>query len=126
MDNPNRTPALILRIGLAFAFLYPAINAVFDPSSWVGYIPVLARGFIPDEVLLNAFGTVEAVIALWLLSGWRIFVPSLAALVILMAIVFFNVQEFPILFRDLAIAATALALAFMSASNNHEKKVGAI
>jgi uncharacterized membrane protein YphA (DoxX/SURF4 family) len=102
----------ILRIGLAFAFLYPPIDAIFDPFSWLGYFPSWMHGYVPDMVLLHSFGAVEVIVALWILSGWKIFWPSCIALLMLLAIVFFDGSgQFEILFRDLTIASIALALA---------------
>ncbi|MDP2648831.1 MAG: hypothetical protein Q8P19_02930 [bacterium] len=99
---------------MAFAFLYPPVDALFNPYSWIGYFPHFVRGIAPDLVLLYLFGFVEVVIALWILSGWRIFWPSLAAAAMLVAIVSFNVANLEVLFRDLSIAAMALALAVVS------------
>jgi hypothetical protein len=109
-------PDLLLRVGLAFAFLYPPLNALFDPYSWLGYFPQFLLTFghsigLSDLVMLHGFGVVEVVIALWVLSGWRIMAPALLACAMLLAIVIFNWPQFPVLFRDLSIAATALALA---------------
>lgn len=102
----------ILRIGLAFAFLYPPIDAVVDPYSWLGYVPAFTRGYVPDMVLLHSFGAIEIVVALWILSGWKIFWPSCLAFLMLLAIVVFDGSgQFEILFRDLSIASIALALA---------------
>lgn len=104
---------LLLRLGVAFAFLYPPINAVIDPYSWVGYFPSFVRDFGDEMVFLHLFGVAEAVIGLWILSGRSIFWPSLAATLALVAIVAFNLGDFQVLFRDLSIAAMALALALM-------------
>ena len=106
--------SLILRLGLAFAFLYPPINALFDPSSWIGYFPHVVRGIVPDMVLLHSFGLIEVVIALWILSGWKIFWPSAAAALMLLSIVALDFSEFQIVFRDLSIAAIAAALAIQN------------
>ena len=105
---------LILRIGVAFAFLYPPISALSDPYSWIGYFPHFLRGYVPDMVLLHGFGLIETAIALWILSGKRIFWPSLAAVAMLVTIVAMNGFEFELLFRDLSIAAAALALVVVS------------
>jgi uncharacterized membrane protein YphA (DoxX/SURF4 family) len=102
---------MVLRIGVAFAFLYPPINALSNPESWLGYFPPFTRGYLPDMTLLHAFGVIEVVIALWILSGKKIFWPSLAAAAMLLGIVVFNTNNFEVLFRDLSIAAAALALA---------------
>ena len=104
---------IVLRAGLAFAFLYPPINAVGDPNSWIGYFPQFTRGFVEDQLLLHLFGIVEVGIAFWLLSGWRVWIPASAAAVLLVGIVVFNIPEFQVLFRDLTIAALAVALALM-------------
>src|ERR1700686_3043477 len=103
----SRVSNFILRAGVAFAFLYPPIDALLDPYSWIGYLPHFARGFVPDLVLLHGFGLLEVVIALWILSGKKIFLPSLAATAILVVIVFLNLQDFQIIFRDVSIAAAS-------------------
>lgn len=108
------TTDLLLRLGVALAFLYPPINAFIDPYSWVGYFPLFVKDVAPEMVLLHVFGIVEIAIGLWILSGKRIFLPSLAATVILLVIVLFNVGDFQVLFRDVSIAAMALALAVLN------------
>lgn len=113
---------LLLRLGVGFAFLYPPIDALFNPDSWLGYFPRFAHAAaqyvgIPDLVLLHSFGAVEVVLALWILSGWRVFWPSLAAAVMLCAIVIFNPSQFEVLFRDLSLAVAALALALFAKKN---------
>ncbi|MBI5457309.1 hypothetical protein HY971_01105 [Candidatus Kaiserbacteria bacterium] len=104
----------VLRAGVAFAFLYPPIAAVFNPLDWIGYFPAFTRGYVPDMVLLHGFGLVEVTLALWILWGKNIFWPSLAATAILLMIVITDRQDFVVVFRDLSIAATALALALMN------------
>lgn len=109
--NTEKLPGLLLRLGVAFAFLYPPINALSDPYSWLGYFPSFTRGFVPDMVLLHGFGLVEVVLALWILSNKKIFIPSLLATGILLGIILFDFQDFQIIFRDVTIAAAAAALA---------------
>lgn len=105
---------LLLRIGVAFAFLYPPLDALMNPDSWIGYFPKFVHGFAPDAVLLHVFGVIEVIIALWILSGKKIFWPSLVAALMLIAIVFANLNNFEVLFRDLSISMMALALALQS------------
>lgn len=109
---------LILRVGLAFVFLYPAINAYFEPYTWIGYFPPFTRGYVDEFLMLHVFGVVEIVIALWLLSGWKVFYPALVAGVMLVAIVVTNTSDFPILFRDLGLAAAAFHLALANPRNS--------
>lgn len=110
----EKTANLILRSGVAFAFLYPAINALFDPTSWFAYFPTYVRHLAPEPVLLHGFGLLEVILALWILSGKKIFWPSLAAALILLVIVISDPADFQVTFRDLSIAAAALALALIS------------
>ncbi len=107
----DRTANLLARVGVAFAFLYPPIDALFDPYSWLGYFPKFMHGILPDMVLLHSFGVVEMLIALWIISGKKIFLPSVVATLMLVAIVLFNPQDFQIVFRDVSIAAMSAALA---------------
>jgi uncharacterized membrane protein YphA (DoxX/SURF4 family) len=119
--TPERIAQIALRIGVAFAFLYPPLNALADPNAWIGYFPPFVKGYVSDELLLHAFGVLEVVIALWVLSGWRIFLPSVVATAMLMGIVVFNLNNFQVLFRDLAIAAIPFALAVISYSDERRK-----
>ncbi|HEX7651363.1 MAG TPA: hypothetical protein VF439_01435 [Candidatus Paceibacterota bacterium] len=105
-------PNIILRIGVAFAFLYPPYAALGDPISWFSYFPAFIQALpIPHDVILHGFGLLEAVIAVWILSGKRIFIPSALATLMLVAIVAFNLSLFDIVFRDLAIACMSASLA---------------
>ncbi len=111
----SKTSHLLLRIAIAFAFLYPAYGFWTNPGNWVGYIPAFARGFgISESVLIMLIAGLHLVIALWILSGWRIFLPSLIAAVFLGTIVYFNQNQLNVLFRDISLALVALALAFSS------------
>lgn len=113
MDAPH-VVRVLLRLALALAFLYPPVSAYFAPYDWIGYFPHFMRGIVSDQLLLSAWGIAEAVIGLWILSGKRIFIPSAIATVLLVLIVAFNLPQFEIVFRDLAIALAAAALAWWS------------
>jgi uncharacterized membrane protein YphA (DoxX/SURF4 family) len=102
---------LLLRLGTALAFLYPSIDGFLNPFSWVGYLPPFLVDVIPEMIVLHAFGIIGIILAIWILSGRNIFVPSLAATAFLLLNVITNASEFEVLFRDLAIAAMTLALA---------------
>ena len=113
-----RSAHLLLRIGAAFAFLYPPIRALSDPLPWLGYLPSAVRALpaqfglsVDSLVLLHTFGVIEIILALWMLSGWRIRIPAVLMTLALLAIVAFNWNESDVLFRDLSIAAMTFALA---------------
>lgn len=108
MRNSN----LLLRIAIAGSFLYPAIASLITPAAWIGYFPHFVLGIFPnDAVLLGAWSLVEAVLALWILSGKKIFLPSVLATILLVAIVLFNIPLIDIVFRDVALALVSLYLA---------------
>ncbi len=118
--SSERIVHLLLRAGVAFAFLYPSLNALVDPYAWIGYFPSFVKGYLPDFLLLHIFGVVEVVIALWILSGWRIGWPCVIATVMLVGIVVFNIPNFQVVFRDLSIAAMSLALAVISYTDDRK------
>ena len=103
----------ILRISLAFAFAFPAINAIFDPDSWIGYFPSFMQGIVDPILLLHSFGALEVVLALWVLSGWKVQIPAAIMALMLLAIVMFNLEQFQVLFRDLSVMGLAVALMCM-------------
>ena len=122
MSNKSGATHLTLRIGLAFAFLYPPYAALSDPISWQAYFPAFVHALpLSPIVLLHAVGVLEVVIALWLLSGWRIRLPASLAAVMLLGIVVFNWPQLDVLFRDLSIVAIALALALWPATQNRAR-----
>ena len=113
--------SVILRVSLAFAFLYPAVNAIFDPNSWIGYFPPFLLGHVPDLVLLHSFGALEALLALWLLSGWKMQIPAAIMALMLLAIVMFNIPQFQVTFRDLSLMGMSIALMFMQGRSPRRK-----
>ena len=115
----------LLRVGLAFSFVYPAIDAYFDPASRLGYFPhyvisafhVIAIPLkLSDVLLLHGFGLLEILLALWVLFGKRIQVPALIMAILLGVIVLTNLDpsNFSVVFRDVSIAFSALALALIN------------
>ena len=113
----SRTSSFLLRVALAFAFLYPAYGFWNSPNDWIGYIPAFARNVgLPQDMLLMVIAVVHIVIALWILSGWRVFVPSLLAAIFLGSIVYLNWNQLDVLFRDISLALVALALAWSAKS----------
>lgn len=118
MVNPLSLPlpGLLMRLAVAFAFLYPAVDAWFNPDSWIGYFP----GFILDlagsntELLLHGWGVLEIMLAFWVLFGVRVFIPSIIMAAALIMVVVANPGQFPILFRDISIALAALSLAVVN------------
>jgi len=116
MTNPLRLPPseLLLRLALALSFLYPAVSALSDPYAWVGYFPSFVLDLAGNDLLaLHLWGVLEAALALWVLFGKRVLVPSALMAVALILVVAVNPEQFPVLFRDVSIAFAAAALAWM-------------
>lgn len=110
----ERVPYFLLRCALALAFLYPPISAHFAPYDWIGYFPQFMRGIVSDQILLGAWGVLELIIGFWILSGKRIFIPSVLAAVLLVSIVLFNLPQLEVVFRDVSLALVAVSLAWWS------------
>lgn len=114
-----RASQILLRIGIAISFLYPPFDGLTEPEAWIGYFPAFITKLPIDSLtLLHGFEIIEVILALWILSGWKIKFPSIIAALMLIAIVAFNLNQFSILFRDVTIALAALALAFLPNTRN--------
>lgn len=105
--------SLLLRIGVAFAFVYPAVAGFFDPYSWVGFFPQFLLDIIPGAILLPVFGIFEIILALLILFMQRPFYPSIIAAVVLLAIVVIDFKTIDIIFRDVSILLMAVALSLL-------------
>jgi hypothetical protein len=105
--------SIILRLGLAFSFLYAAIAANFRPDDWIGYFPSFTRDIFSDGFLLHSWGLFELAISFWLIYGKRIFIPSVLALFSLLGLIVTNLGAFEVIFRDVTIASAALALSIL-------------
>ena len=111
--NRLQLVSLILRLGLAFSFAYAAISAAFHPDDWISYFPSFMIEYINHSFLLSSWGLFEIAIAVWLVYGKRIFIPSVLAFLSLIGLIVTNLTGFEVIFRDVTIAATALALALL-------------
>ena len=105
--------SLLLRLGLAFVFLYAAVASFLDSNSWIGFFPPFLQNLFPQTLLLAGFSIFEIVLGLWLLSGWKIFYAAIVAVLALLGIIVFNLGAFDIVFRDVAILTSAAALAVL-------------
>ena len=102
----------LLRLGLAFVFLYAAISSFISPQDWVGYFPSFMRQIAPTAILLPFFSIVELGLCGWLLSGWKVKWAALASAALLGGIVVTNPLLLPITFRDVGLIFMALSLYF--------------
>ena len=101
---------MLLRVALAFVFLYASASSFIAPQDWVGYFPAFMRDIIPASLLLIGFSAFELFLALWLLSGLYARYAALLAAAMLGGIVVVNPTLLLITFRDIGLMVAALAL----------------
>lgn len=110
-----KLPMIFLRVGLAFVFIYAAVAMSFSPSKYVFYFPDFIRQLSPsDSLLIHSFSVFEILLSAWLLSGIQVFFSAYISALVLIGIVVFNLDEFNILFRNVAIIMGALSLMTLS------------
>lgn len=102
----------LLRIGIAFSFLYPAIDSLFNSDTWVGFFPNWLLSISPVDVIVLAtiFSVIEIFIAVGILLMPKPTLPTLTAIIVLGAIIVFNWSALDIVFRDISILIMAIAL----------------
>ena len=110
MDTEYYLPWFLTRIGIALAFLYAAFGSLYAPNDWIGFAPEMLR----THAFLWFFSAVEIALGLWLFSGRYTFWASLLAAFLLLGIIVFNLGALDIVFRDVPILFSALALASLS------------
>ena len=104
---------LLLRVGLAFVFLYAGISGLLDPFSWVGFFPKFVFTIVSSSVAMPLFSMGEILLGVWILSGKKLFWSATIASISLLLIVLFNLNQFLIVFRDMAILMMAMSLIFL-------------
>lgn len=106
-----------LRLGLAFAFLYPAISSLITPSDWIGFVPRAMRELFGGDQFLTVFSIIEILIGAGVLFMRRPLISLYAAIGVLAVVVYFNLGAFDLVFRDISIIAMAIALAVLTAKH---------
>ncbi len=111
----ERLVSFFLRVGLAVVFLYAAIASFLEPDNWVGFLPHFLKALFPARLLLGGFSVYEIILSFWLLSDKKIFPAAVLAALTLFFIIVPNLTPslFDIVFRDVAILSSAIALAIL-------------
>ncbi len=112
--RPMNKALLLLRVGVAFSFVYAAISGYLNPTAWIGFFPSFAQSIASPPIIVGAWGIVETLVALVLLFKKDVFVVGSVAALLLFGITVFNWGAMDIVFRDISIGFAALALAFLS------------
>lgn len=109
--------ALLLRLALAFAFLYAGIGSLRSPLSWESFLPTILTTHFSGDVLIKFFGVYELALAVWLLAGWYVRYAAVLCALTLAGVVAFNPHALDITFRDISLALAAVALVFEPTAN---------
>ncbi len=120
MDQKHQRAILLLRLGLAFVFLYASIGSLLFPDNWIWFIPDWIQKIIPPKPMLLAHASFELVLGLILLSGKKTFYTALLAALDLLAIMLPNINIFDTVFRDIGLLFMALALATLTAPSRQD------
>ena len=110
----NKIAITLTRLGLAFVFLYAAISALINPVAWVGFFPAWIRGLMSLHLLIILFSSYQILLASWLISGKKTLYSSAFSAITIIFIIISNMNLLDIVFRDVDILVSALALIVLS------------
>jgi len=113
-QKPTNLPAFFLRLGIGTVFLYATLSAFLQPSLWVGFLPRWLTAFLNENILLFLFALYQITLSVWLFSSWKTDKAALVAALTILAIIIVNISLLDIVFRDLAIFFSSLALVQLS------------
>ena len=121
-QNKNILISFLLRSGLAIAFFYAGISSFLNPTNWIGFVPNFLGVIISKEIFLMVFSIFEILLGIGLLFDYKTFTLSILSSITLFLILFGNIMNLDILFRDIAILFMALALIALSYKKKGNKK----
>ena len=106
----------IVRIGMAFVFLWFGLNQIFDAESFFGYVPLWAvnNPLLAVSTLVFVNGIFDSLIGFLLLIGFYTRIVALMAALHLLFIAF-SLGYNDIAIRDVGLAAIAVSLVFSGA-----------
>jgi len=111
--------SFLLRVGLAITFFYAGISSFLSSTNWIGFVPNFIGLIISKEIFLMIFSGYQIILGIGLLFDYKTFALSILSSATLFLILFVNIINLEILFRDIAILFMALALISLS-----YKKIG--
>lgn len=102
--------SLLIRVGLAFVFVYAAYSAFKTPAAWLSFIPEFSEKFIKPKISLDIISMLQIYLAIWLLTGKYVKYSAIVSAGFLGGLMVFNPEDFLITFRDIAIIFACGAL----------------
>lgn len=114
MISNAKAVIILLRLSIASVFIYAAVGATLQPENWLYFLPDFATNIIPANILLLCFSAFQAILSVWILTGWKPFYAGILTSFTLIAVILANLSALDVLFRDFAILFAALALTLAS------------
>ena len=109
--NNQAVAGWLLRLGLAFVFLYAASGTLMHPHLWQGFLPSFVQDFSFVGLILKGLALYEIALAVWLLSGKFLRYAGLLCAATLAGIILAQPSDLIVTFRDVGLVCMALALA---------------
>ena len=113
-SKSERLASLLIRFGLAFVFLYAAVYMTISPEKYIDYFPQFMRDLVPGYTLLHVFAIFEVIHSFFLIIGKFKFINAIISFLTMLSLTIVNLDKFSVLFRNVSIILSALALVFMS------------
>lgn len=116
MNPQAKKAALVLRLALAFVFIYAAVRALYMPTAWIGFIPdwVDKLGFTRERFLFIT-SMFEITLGLLLISNFKTkLLAIISALFLLSITVFSGFGILDLTFRDVGLFLAAWALFYIA------------
>ena len=106
---------LVMRLSLTFVFAWFGINEIIDPRYWSGYVPEMAREFLPIPILplVQGHGAALTFLAICFLFRFKLRYTGILAMLVLLSIIVGLLQTNgfdEIVVRDIGILGLALSV----------------
>ena len=121
MLHKEQVPSFLIRFGLLFVFLYAAISEFIHPETFLHYIPSFISQIVPAHIFLTLFAIYEIFLAVWIISRIKAELSAVFATLTICAITLFNVASFDVVFRNISILFSSLALFYLDREPPREK-----
>lgn len=116
-SKSDQLSSLMLRLGLAYVFLYAGIDAIIHPQVWIDFLPPIAFEYAPMKLVLDMFSISQILIALALLWRKTSFYGAAVSAVTLAGITIsslvMDLSSILIVFRDIGLFFAAAGLMFL-------------
>ncbi len=102
--------SIILRVGIAFVFIWFGYESFSNPSAFSRLVPAFTESLASAETLVKIHGVVEMILGLLLLIGIKVRIVSSILFLILCSTIIL-LPYGPNMIRDVGLAAALLSMA---------------